>query len=344
IRMTISNTGNVGIGTTSPWTTLSVNGFSDLGYGAQAGYFNATNTNATSTLAGALQVGSATSPADAGMQFGLDPFAWTIGYKASDNSFRISSSTALGSNDIFTLAKGGNFTLNSTGATSTINGNLYVNGTLRGTDVYSGDLIFANGFRYTEAPLGTTTSQGLLLRNQNSQDVLSIDEKGNLSVAGDVCYAGKQCFGKSLNSLADYVSSLASSTAESLFSSQATTTASLADLTASVGSLQTELGAIHAQVDSLSSTTADSSILAAEAVSALTGSSTALDLIASSTASSTASMLASSTSFIQAVTGAVQAAIQSAGNWIVDKLTAHVVYTDRVEAKVAAISEGIEMT
>ncbi|MDE1941108.1 MAG: hypothetical protein KGI66_03240, partial [Patescibacteria group bacterium] len=54
----ISNAGYLGLGTTSPWTTLSVNGFSDLGYGAQAGYFNATNTSATSTFAGGLNVGN----------------------------------------------------------------------------------------------------------------------------------------------------------------------------------------------------------------------------------------------------------------------------------------------
>ncbi|MDE2041187.1 MAG: hypothetical protein KGI59_02300, partial [Patescibacteria group bacterium] len=50
--------GNVGIGTTSPWAALSVYGSSDLGNSALAGYFNATNTNATSTLSGGLTVGT----------------------------------------------------------------------------------------------------------------------------------------------------------------------------------------------------------------------------------------------------------------------------------------------
>jgi len=59
-------TGNVGIGTTSPYAALSVEGASALGNSATAGYFVGTTT-ATSTLAGGLnvlalnQTGSATS-------------------------------------------------------------------------------------------------------------------------------------------------------------------------------------------------------------------------------------------------------------------------------------------
>ncbi|NDE66434.1 MAG: hypothetical protein EB049_07090, partial [Actinobacteria bacterium] len=43
----ISTTGNFGIGTTSPWRTLSVNGSSDLGNNALAGNFTATSTVAS---------------------------------------------------------------------------------------------------------------------------------------------------------------------------------------------------------------------------------------------------------------------------------------------------------
>ena len=56
--------GNVGIGTTSPWATLSVNGNSDLGNSALAGYFTATSTTATSTFAGNVTVGPAASISD----------------------------------------------------------------------------------------------------------------------------------------------------------------------------------------------------------------------------------------------------------------------------------------
>src|SRR3989344_4984379 len=52
-------TGNVGIGTTSPYAALSVEGLSALGNSATAGYFRATSTTATSTFYGDLSVGAA---------------------------------------------------------------------------------------------------------------------------------------------------------------------------------------------------------------------------------------------------------------------------------------------
>ncbi|MEN9913006.1 MAG: hypothetical protein RLY66_414, partial [Candidatus Parcubacteria bacterium] len=71
-------------------------------------------------------------------------------------------------------------------------------------------------------------------------------------------------------------------------------------------------------------------------------------LIASSTieivASTTAERLATSTPFITTIATAVKEMIRAAGEWAVDKLTAHIVYADRVETQVAAISKGLEMT
>lgn len=52
----LNDNGFVGIGTTTPYRTLSVNGSSDLGTDATAGTFTATNTSATSSLAGGLSV------------------------------------------------------------------------------------------------------------------------------------------------------------------------------------------------------------------------------------------------------------------------------------------------
>jgi hypothetical protein len=46
--MRINSSGYVGIGTTSPWRTLSVTGSSDLGNNAYAGYFTATTSTASS--------------------------------------------------------------------------------------------------------------------------------------------------------------------------------------------------------------------------------------------------------------------------------------------------------
>ncbi len=55
------NTNNrLGLGTSSPWRTLSVNGSSDLGTNALAGSFTATSTTATSTFAGNVTFGPGT--------------------------------------------------------------------------------------------------------------------------------------------------------------------------------------------------------------------------------------------------------------------------------------------
>lgn len=51
---------NVGIGTTSPWRKLSVNGSSDLGTNALAGSFTATSSTATSQFNGTIVVGTST--------------------------------------------------------------------------------------------------------------------------------------------------------------------------------------------------------------------------------------------------------------------------------------------
>lgn len=56
-KVTLNSSGNLGIGTTSPWTTLSVTGNSDLGNSALAGYFTATSTTATSTFNGGVKLG-----------------------------------------------------------------------------------------------------------------------------------------------------------------------------------------------------------------------------------------------------------------------------------------------
>jgi hypothetical protein len=56
-KLTIDSSGNVGIGTTSPWRSLSVQGSSDLGNNALAGTFTATSTTGTSTIANSLYLG-----------------------------------------------------------------------------------------------------------------------------------------------------------------------------------------------------------------------------------------------------------------------------------------------
>ncbi|MBP6858643.1 MAG: tail fiber domain-containing protein, partial [Candidatus Pacebacteria bacterium] len=68
--------------------------------------------------------------------------------------------------------------------------------------------------------------------------------------------------------------------------------------------------------------------------------STTIDIIASTTEE----RLATSTPFITTIASAVTDMIRSIGEWTMDKLTARIVYADRVETQVAAISNGLEMT
>jgi hypothetical protein len=220
--------------------------------------------------------------------------------------FMVSTSTASVNSTVFQIDQNGLLTINTPGATSTINGNLYVHGALRSTTSYNGDIIFANGFRFTEAPLDDTP-QGLYLQNQNNQNIFAVDSAGNLTLSGDICSNGSsQCWGKSIANINQNLDSLASSTALSILSVQATTTKSLSDLSASFDTLSQSISNLSGRVDVLAST----SITLSSLVQA--------DTLASSTAAS----LATSTSFIQTIANAVQDLIQSTGNWIVNQVTA----------------------
>ena len=234
-------------------------------------------------------------------------------------------------NTPFQINSNGTLTMNTPGATSTITGNLYVNGTLRATNSYVGDLFFGNNWRITEAPLDGTP-QGLLLKNQNDNTALSIDQNGNLTINGDVCSNGAQCFGKSLSSLTKDVNTLASTTAFSILSATVQGQ-SLSEISVSLSSTTQALAILSAQMETLSSTTA--MLQSALATSTL--------------ASSTAETLATSTSFVAAVAQAVQDLIQSAGKWVVQEITATLavftdVKTNTIETQTAAVTNGLEMT
>jgi hypothetical protein len=155
---------------------------------------------------------------------------------------------------------GGTITSTST-ATSSLAGNLNVAGAIHGGFVYAGDLFFSNNFSFAEAPLNGTT-QGLLLRNQNGKDMMTVDENGNLSTVGDVCFKGKQCFGLSIDELTNDITALASSTSNSLFSAQATTTASLSELTVSLGDTNRALSTLRVRLDLLASSTPNMEMIA----------------------------------------------------------------------------------
>ena len=253
--------------------TASLNGSTTIMvYGLSAGNGNLMNDYPR------ISIGSSTPPSSKLTIFGNGT--------GTEGTFEVVNSA---SSTLFKILNNGIFTASTTdsnNATSTINGNLYVNGTFRATNSYAGDLIFANNFTFTEAPLSASSTQGLLLRNQKSEDVMTIDEKGNISLAGDVCYQGNQCFGKDINSLSEYVDILASSTAELLFTSRNSTEASLGELTASMKNTNLAIVGLNDRINNLSSTTID---LINENTLNLFASTTILDSIASTTADAIAS-------------------------------------------------------
>ncbi|MDP3051900.1 MAG: hypothetical protein Q8N42_00135, partial [bacterium] len=69
--------------------------------------------------------------------------------------------------------------------TSTIANNLYVAGTLRSTASYIGDLFFANQFSITESSLDNPI-QELIFKNQKGEEILKLDENGNLTIKGSI--------------------------------------------------------------------------------------------------------------------------------------------------------------
>ena len=217
------------------------------------------------------------------------------GLAGTNPLFMIASSTSAGTatTTLFTVAGNGVVTVNATGATSTINGNLYVNGALRSTTSYNGDIIFANGFRFTEAP-SVTVPQSLYLQNQNGSSILNVDEHGNLNLLGDVCSGSSSCFGKTLNDLSADVSALASTTAQEQALTFSGLNTRIKELTLNTGSTTLDLQNRVSNLESLSSTTA----------------------------SSTALVLNSSPTFIQTIASAVLDLMKTIGNLAVDTVTA----------------------
>jgi len=322
----INTSGNVGIGTTSPYAKLSVAG------SVVADSFNATSTTATSTFAGDFVVNGTADLASSiigPMSFSTDAGALTdagnswMNLPLSTGSGAQSYSAQIAGTNILTIYGNGNgsggftsygvgvgttspwaqLSVDSTGVTtfpafvvgsstatsflvdnngnvgigstspsaklavsgnifvggagtSTIQNNLNVLGTVHGGVVYAGDLFFANRWSFTEAPLDIAP-QGLLLKNQNGSSTMTVDDSGNVTIAGDICANGRNCFGKSLNDLSATVSAMASSTALSLSSAQATTSQSFSELTVSMGSINQALIALTTRVGGLEATFGD---------------------------------------------------------------------------------------
>jgi hypothetical protein len=349
----INASSNVGIGTSSPWGTLSVNTTSSTA----APYFAiaSTTNGATQTLLvldknGNLGIGTSTPFALLSVQ--------AIGQNGSSTPlFAVATTTATPS---FMIDQNGLISVNTPGATSTWTGNLYVKGTLRSTNSYVGDLVFGNGFRFTEA---TGTTQALLTKNQAGDTVANLDEKGNLALSGDICTDNANCF-----------SSLASSSAAAAQAAQANqqATAQLSLQTLQMGqSLQTNYQAMNGNFNVLNSNIAvlasttgnfESRISNLESIASssatayqLTASSTFLNVLASATSARLLADNATSTStstpptsFIGKVAQAVLDILKSAENFAVAKITSTLavfthVDTQSINTETATVSNGLQM-
>ncbi|MEI6346149.1 MAG: immunoglobulin-like domain-containing protein [bacterium] len=120
LKSVITAAGKFGLGTTSPWRTLSVNGSSDLGTNALAGYFTA-----TSSTASVFTYASTTAISASGSAY----FATSGGNVGIGTTSPWRTLSVNGSSDLGTNALAGSFTATSTTATSTFAGFIDVNGT-----------------------------------------------------------------------------------------------------------------------------------------------------------------------------------------------------------------------
>ncbi|MBU6426745.1 hypothetical protein KGQ27_00680 [Patescibacteria group bacterium] len=290
----INNGGHIAVGTTSALSTLDIAGGTAIG--TYAGTAAAPNNSLI--LSGFLGVGTSTPSS----KLTVAGDGYLSGNLTVNGSLSVAGS-------LFQINSNGTFTASSTqasAATSTVYGNLNVTGNLHGQTITSGDLVFANAFRFTEARLDGSP-QGILLKNQYGSTTLSVDENGNLTVLGDICSNGNvSCWGRSIVDLNSGLASLASSTMLDISANAASTTRSMSELSSDIDKIDWSLNRVSSRLDALASSSLTMSALAS-----------ATDAMASSAGS----ILASSTSFIQSVSQAVNSAIQSTGQWLANQIT-----------------------
>ncbi len=260
----VNQGGHVGIGTTTPLSTLDVNG--GVAIGSYAGVNIAPQNGLL--VSGYVGVGS-TSPSQALSVTGNGYFSGSLTAMSTLSVFGITNTGSITSTGTSTAAA---FVATSTTATSTFMGavgigtstpmsilsvvgtstfagnllpaldNTYSLGssvTNRWKTVWSqtlntGDLVFGNNFRLIEATttdgsFATTTGAAMYWRNQFGENIFNLDQNGNLALAGDICTSNVNCFDKIASTTEAVTAQVAS--LSSLQDTLASTTASTTALT-----------------------------------------------------------------------------------------------------------------
>jgi hypothetical protein len=324
----IDKDGSVGIGTTTPWRTLAVAG-----------------TVAMSGLTGNFGAGSLCLTAGKEVVYNSGSDACTSSIRATKHDITALSLNGLAAiRDLqpvsFVYNEGDGrtrygFIAEDAGAVNDHFATHNEKGELTGIDDRAMIATVVKAIQEQQGQIGSLASTTIQLGSQNSGFEFTLaSTTATLNVLSSNTAADMQSLTTNLAST--------SQTTRTLASALDTTNNTVSILSARIDELTATTSSIVALFDDRTTARIENSL------SALTSSSTFITVIASAVrvqiASSTAETLASSTpSFISRVAVAVKESLQSAGDWTMDKMTAHIVYSDRVEAQTVAVSKGLEI-
>ncbi len=359
---TIKNDGHVGIGTSTPLSTLDING--GVAMGTYAGVNMAPQNGLI--VSGYVGIGT-TSPSNALSVTGNGYFSGSLTAMSTLSVFGITNTGSITSSATSTAAA---FVATSATATSTFMGAVGIGTTtpmsilsVVGTSTFAGsltpaldntyslgssvtnrwktvwsqtlntgDLVFGNNFRLLEATttdgsFATTTGAAMYWQNQFGQNIFNLDQKGNLALSGDICTSNVNCFDE-LASTTEAVSAQVASLS-SVQDSLANTTASTTALTLKNLELGTSLA------NSFATMNANFGVLDTR-ISDIASESARWNL-----ASATSSATTSPSSFIGRIADAVIEYIQSTATLVLSKITATLAVFTNVEMQKASISDKL---